>query len=123
MQLLLDSHALLWWDGDLEKLSAAQRAAISDPDNEVFVSAVTPWELGIKSAAGKLALRDSVRGLAAKFGFIELPITLSHGEAAASLPLVHKDPFDRMLVAQAIVEGMVLVTADGRLREDPVEIL
>ncbi len=123
MKLLLDSHVLLWWDSDLSKLSSAQNEAISDPDNEVFVSAVTAWELGIKQAAGRLALVDSIEVIAARFAFVELTITMDHGRHAASLPMLHKDPFDRMLVAQAIVEQMVLVTADAQLAAYPVSIL
>ncbi len=116
MQLLLDSHILLWWDSDLSRLSGDQREAISDPGNTVFVSAVTGWELGIKRSTGKLVLTDSIRELARRFGFLELPVTMEHGELAASLPLNHKDPFDRMLVAQAMAEGLTLVTVDGAIR-------
>jgi len=123
VRLLLDSHIVLWWDKDLSKLSDAQRAAIEDPDNEVFVSAVSAWELGIKRSTGKLALADSIQALAQRFGFTELPITMAHGELAASLPLHHKDPIDRMLVAQAILEEMVLVTADSELAQYPVNRL
>ncbi len=123
MRLLLDSHVLLWWDRELSKLSSAQQDAISDPDNEVFVSAATSWELSVKEAAGKLILHDSVPLLVERFGFIELPITLKHGKAAAALPLLHKDPFDRMLVAQAMLEGMVLLTVDERLGDYPVATL
>jgi len=123
VRVLLDSHIVLWWDKDLSKLTEAQRAAIRDSENEVFVSAVTAWELGIKRSTGKLAFADSIQALAQRFGFTELSITMAHGELAASLPLQHKDPFDRMLVAQAILERMVLVTADGRLAEYPVTLL
>jgi PIN domain nuclease of toxin-antitoxin system len=123
VRLLLDSHVVLWWDKDLTRLTDAQCNAISDSDSEVFVSAATAWELGIKRSTGKLLLADSIQALAQRFGFTELAITMTHGELAASLPLFHKDPFDRMLVAQAIVEGMVLVTADSRLAEYPVKLL
>ncbi len=95
---------LLRWDSDLSKLSAAQREAISDAENVVFVSAATAWELGIKVATGKLTISDSINAIAERFGFVELPITLLHGQRAAALPMLHKDPFDRMLVAQAIAE-------------------
>jgi PIN domain nuclease of toxin-antitoxin system len=120
---LLDSHVLLWWDSALTKLSSAQREAISDPENEVFVSAVSAWELGIKQAAGRLVLADSIEAMAERFGFLELPITFAHAEYAAALPMIHKDPFDRMLVAQAIVAQLVLVTADTQLAAYPVSIL
>ena len=123
MRLLLDSHSALWWDRDLSKLSARQRTAIGDRANDVFVSAASAWELSIKRATGKLVLRDSVEDLAARLGFIELPITMKHGEAPAALPMHHKDPFDRMLVAQATAEGMVLVTADSKLAQYGVVIL
>jgi len=104
-------------------LSAAQLEAISDPDNVVFVSAVSAWELGIKVATGKLAISNSVGVLASRFGFVELPITLLHGQVAADLPMIHKDPFDRMLVAQAISEQMVLVTVDERLSGYGITVL
>ena len=123
MRLLLDSHVLLWWDSDPEKLSSVQRDAISDPENEILVSAVSAWELGIKAATGKLVISHSIAAIAERFGFIELPITLIHGQRAASLPMLHKDPFDRMLVAQAMVERLTLVTADRRLGEYGVKTL
>ena len=113
MRLLLDSHVLLWWDADLSKLSKDQREAISNSINQVFVSAVSAWELGIKRSTGKLTLAEPVQILARQLGFVELPITMEHGELAASLPLHYKDPFDRMMVAQAIVEGLTLVTIDA----------
>ncbi len=123
MRLLLDSHVLLWWDSDPGKLSQDQLLAIGDPENEVFVSAASAWELGIKQATGKLVLKESIRALVLRFGFSELPMTMQHGEAAASLPMLHRDPFDRMLVAQAVVEEMVLVTADQRLTGYSVKML
>jgi PIN domain nuclease of toxin-antitoxin system len=123
VRLLLDSHVLLWWDSDLSTLSAAQIEAIGDPNNAVFVSAATAWELGIKVATGKLTTSDSIDAIAERFGFIELPITLAHGQRAAALPMLHKDPFDRMLVAQAVSEQMVLVTVDERLAGYGVAVL
>lgn len=116
MRLLLDSHIVLWWDTDLNKLSDDQRDAISDSSNQIFVSVATVWELGIKRTSGRVKLGESIRLLARRLGFVELPITMEHSELAASLPLHHKDPFDRMLVAQATVEGLTLVTADDGLR-------
>jgi PIN domain nuclease of toxin-antitoxin system len=116
VRLLLDSHIVLWWDSEPGKLSDDQREAISDSANQIFVSAATVWELGIKRSSGRVILGESIRLLARRLGFVELPITMEHGELAASLPLHHKDPFDRMLVAQAIVEGLTLVTADDALR-------
>jgi PIN domain nuclease of toxin-antitoxin system len=116
VRLLLDSHIVLWWDSELIKLSDDQREAIGDSNNQILVSAATVWELGIKRTSGRVILGESIRLLARRLGFVELPITMEHGELAASLPLHHKDPFDRMLVAQAIVEGLTLVTADDVLR-------
>jgi PIN domain nuclease of toxin-antitoxin system len=116
VRLLLDSHIVLWWDTDLNKLSDDQRDAISDSSNQIFVSVATVWELGIKRTSGRVKLGESIRLLARRLGFVELPITMEHSELAASLPLHHKDPFDRMLVAQATVEGLTLVTADDGLR-------
>lgn len=123
MRLLLDSHVLLWWDRDPSKLLGDHHEAISDPGNEIFVSAVTGWELGIKRATGRLVLLDSIGELAQRFGFIELPITMEHGELAASLPLHHKNPFDRMLVAQATAEGLSLVTENAAIRKYAVTCL
>jgi PIN domain nuclease of toxin-antitoxin system len=123
VRLLVDSHILLWLDTDPHLVSASQRQALSDIENEVYVSAATAWELGIKQKKGQLVLLKPVEELRILFGFLELPITMAHGELAASLPMHHKDPFDRMLVAQAIVEQMVLVTADSRLGGYPVKLL
>jgi PIN domain nuclease of toxin-antitoxin system len=117
--LLLDSHVLLWLDTDPHFLSASQRQALLDLENEVYVSAATAWELGIKQKKGQLILLKPVAELRLLFGFRELSITMAHGELAASLPLHHKDPFDRMLVAQAILERMVRVTADSELAQYP----
>jgi PIN domain nuclease of toxin-antitoxin system len=96
---------------------------LTDRSNDIFISAVTAWELGIKQSKGKLKLARSVSEQKAMFGFIELPITMVHAERAAGLTMLHGDPFDRMLVAQAIVEGMVLVTADRQLGGYPVTVL
>ncbi|SNS93197.1 PIN domain nuclease, a component of toxin-antitoxin system (PIN domain) [Granulicella rosea] len=119
----MDSHIALWWDSDLRRLSEAQRVAIGDRENEVFVSAASEWELSIKKASGKLILVDSLQTLCRRFGFIELPITLNHGQRAAALPMIHKDPFDRMLVAQAIAEDLVFATVDGRVAEYGIQLL
>ena len=87
------------------------------------MSAATAWELGIKQMKGKLRLSQSVSEQMALYGFVELPISFRHAEKAAGLQMMHGDPFDRMLVAQAIVEGMTLVTADRILAEYPVAVL
>ena len=123
MRLLLDSHILLRLDSDPNLVPAFQREVIADCANEVFVSAATAWELGIKQSNGKLILLKPVSEQRMRFGFLELPITFAHAAFAATVPLLHRDPFDRMLVAQAIVEQMVLVTADSQLSGYPVKLL
>ena len=123
MRLLLDSHVLLRLDSAPSRIPGGQLEMIADKSNEVFVSAATAWELGIKQMKGKLRLSRPVSEQCANFGFLELPISFAHAEKAAGLTMLHGDPFDRMLVAQAIVEGLVLVTADRMLSEYPVAIL
>ena len=116
MRLLLDSHAFLWWLVGDERLSATARRAIADASAEVAVSAATIWELEVKSAAGKLDLGglDLLLELG-KEGFEELPIAARHAVHAARLPAHHGDPFDRVLVAQALGENLTLVTKDDAL--------
>lgn len=123
MRLLLDSHILLRLDRDPALVPARQREALESLENEIFVSAATAWELGIKQKKGKLVLLTPVSEQRLRLGFLELPISLAHAEYAADLPPLHGDPFERMLVAQAIVEQMVLVTADRRLSEYNVVML
>lgn len=115
MRVLLDTHLLLWALSKPSKLSAATRKRIIAA--EVYVSAASIWEISIKSGAGKLSA-DPDRVLAAiePAGFILLPISSEHAAKVAQLPLLHKDPFDRMLVAQASVEPMLLLTNDEVLR-------
>ena len=117
MRLLLDTHAFLWWlDGD-PHLSAAARAAITDPDNEVFVSAASAWEITTKHRLGKLpgatAVAAAVAACVAGQGFHPLPIGLAHGEKAGALPGPHRDPFDRMLIAQAMIEDLILASNEA----------
>ncbi len=113
MKLLLDSHAYLWWLGDHPKLSPAARAALADPANVVLVSAASIWELEIKRALGRLDVGDAdLVGEIDANRFIELPVHARHASAAARLPSHHDDPFDRLLIAQAQLEGMICVTRD-----------
>ena len=114
MRLLLDTHAVVWWFSGNPRLSENASRVIADPSNQIFVSAVTAWEIATKFRLGKM---PSVAGLARDFRnrvadqeFVELPITVRHSLHAGSLPGPHKDPFDRMLIAQAIVEDLVLVS-------------
>jgi PIN domain nuclease of toxin-antitoxin system len=120
MDLLLDTRAFLWWDSDLPGLGAAARSAISEPSNTVFVSAASIWEIAIKRRAGRLPFEGSPAANVARNGFLPLPITPQHAERAGGLPLLHADPFDRMLIAQAQIEGMTLVTVDEKIRLYPV---
>ena len=110
MRLLLDTHVLIWWDED-RRLSAKARRAIHDAD-EVFVSAASAWEVAIKVALGRRRPSRTVGDAAADSGFTELPVTFQHASRVAFLPLHHRDPFDRLLAAQAEVEGLTLVTRD-----------
>lgn len=115
MKLLLDTHAFLWWDVHDSHLPSVLRAAIASPRNQVFVSAVTVWEIAIKRASGKLIFERAVGNAIQDQGFQPLPITVEHAEWAGSLPQLHRDPFDRLLVAQAQLEGLVLVTVDEQI--------
>ena len=114
MRLLLDTHTLLWWLAGEEALSDAAREAIADADNEVFVSAVSAWEIATKYRLGRLpaaaVIAADIAGAVASQGFTELPISLRDGQIAGGLPPVHKDPFDRMLIAQAVTADMVIVS-------------
>jgi len=110
VRLLLDSHVLLWWLDDDARLAPVRDIVIAAP--MVYVSAATVWELALKSSLGKLVLPGPLTGVLAANHFDELPITGAHAEAAVGLPAVHADPFDRMLVAQAAVERLTLVTHD-----------
>jgi len=115
MKLLLDTHLLLWAAGQPEKLSASARSLLDDMQNELLFSAASLWEITIKRGLGrddfKVDPRILRRGLLDN-GYNELPITSEHAVAVHGLPSIHKDPFDRILVAQSIVEGIALLTAD-----------
>jgi PIN domain nuclease of toxin-antitoxin system len=114
VRLLLDTHALIWWLAGDPLLPATAKDAVLDPNNEVFVSAASAWEIATKFRIGKLphagALTVNIRGALTSQGFLELPITVEHGQAAGSLPGPHRDPFDRMLIAQAMSADLVLVS-------------
>ena len=123
MKVLLDTHILLWWLADDEHLPAGAAEAIADPDTEVVVSAASAWEISIKRAAGRLdAPEDLVNALAAN-DFGTFPITADHAMAAGRLPPHHADPFDRMLIAQAQIEGITLISVDSRFSKYEVDLL
>jgi PIN domain nuclease of toxin-antitoxin system len=112
LNLLLDSHALLWWLAD-EPTEAEAHDRIADPGTLVAVSAASVWEIAIKRALGKVRFEGSMVDQVGRGGFEPLPISLAHAERAGNLPPHHRDPFDRMLIAQAQAENLVLVTRDA----------
>ena len=122
MRLLLDTHIVLWWRQNSPHVGAEVRRAIGGAD-QVLVSAASAWEVAIKTAIGRLRLKDPFGWLVERSGFEELPIAFRHAEHLKTLPPHHADPFDRMLVAQAQVEGLVLVTHDRRLEPYEVPVL
>jgi PIN domain nuclease of toxin-antitoxin system len=121
-RLLLDTHVFLWWRADPSRLTPAVRQLIATAEI-VFVSAASAWEAAIKASTGRLDLPDTIEAGVLASGFERLLITFSHAERAAGLPAHHRDPFDRMLVAQAQAEGLTLVTHDRLLAPYDVEIL
>lgn len=115
MRLLLDTHVLLWSLTEPRKLRRETREALEDEHNDVFVSAVSGWEIAVKRALGKLRAPDDLEAGVRQQGFLPLHLTFLHAEQAGALPPHHGDPFDRMLVAQAQVEGLAIVTRDARI--------
>ena len=120
-RLLIDTHALLWWLEDPSTLSVEARSAILDARNEVLVSSATVWEIIIKQALGKLDAPDDLEEAIAACRFVALPVTIPHALAIRTLPAIHRDPFDRMLIAQAQVERLEIVTRDTAIRSYPVQ--
>jgi PIN domain nuclease of toxin-antitoxin system len=110
MNLLLDTHVLIWWD-EGRRIAAEARRAIEEADT-VYVSAASAWEVAIKTGLGRLRPTRTVEQAVSESGFLELPVTFHHAERVTGLPPHHRDPFDRMLVAQAAVEELALVTRD-----------
>ena len=114
MNLLLDTHVFLWWLEDHKRLPARARKTIEECEL-IFVSAATAWEIGIKSSLKKLEFRGDLEAELTTNNFLPLPVTVAHAVAAGRLPRHHNDPFDRMLVAQASLEKLTLLTSDERL--------
>jgi PIN domain nuclease of toxin-antitoxin system len=127
MRLLLDTHTFLWLVEGSPNLSAAAQTALCDPANSLHLSAASLWELAIKTSNKKLTLTDPLGVFVGKwipeYHIASLPIDVAHALAVAGLPDYHRDPFDRILLAQAIVEGMTLVSADSKLSPYSVPIL
>ncbi len=112
MTLLLDTHALLWWLDDPALLSAAANNAIADGRNTVYVSAAAAWEIAIKQALGKLTAPDELEAVMAANRFHALPVTIAHALGINDLPPIHRDPFDRLMLSQAKIEGLTFVSRD-----------
>jgi len=127
VRLLLDTHPFLWAIASPERLSARAKREVEDDANEVLVSAASAWEIAIKFRLGRLQLPDDpqrfVPDQIAANSFTALAVLLRHALQVADLPMIHKDPFDRLLVAQALVEGLALVTSDAQIRRYPVNAI
>ncbi|RME53109.1 MAG: type II toxin-antitoxin system VapC family toxin [Caldilineae bacterium] len=129
MNVLLDTHAFLWWIEDNPRLSPRARTLIADSDNGVYVSAASGWEIAIKARLGKLRLSDEIpleRFLLDQLrvnAFQVLPVQMSHALHVYTLPSLHRDPFDRLLIAQSRVEGMPLVTGDAQIANYEVQVV
>ncbi len=120
---LLDTHALLWWLSEPSKLSAEAREAITRGSNTVYLSSAAVWEMAIKKTLGRLDFPGNLEEVLRKDRIEALPITVPHALAVADLPLHHQDPFDRMQIAQARLEHLVLITRDPKIAEYDVEVL
>ncbi len=123
MNLLLDTHILLWWLDDNASLSVNARQAIADTDNLIILSAAVIWEIRIKQAIGKLKIAPNFYDVVKEQGFEMLAITSEHAYAVGDLPKHHRDPFDRILIAQALLEGFTLVTQDAIFNQYAIPLL
>lgn len=123
MRYLLDSNVLFWLRYDSRKIAREIQGILADADNDVFYSVITPWEFSIKQTKGKLQVTDDFFTNMPKLGFACLMVEEEHVSALRTLPLLHHDPFDRMLVAQAKTEEMTFVTADKKLADYPIKTL
>jgi PIN domain nuclease of toxin-antitoxin system len=121
VNLLLDTHVLIWWD-EGRRLAPEARRVIEEADT-VYVSAASAWEVAIKIGLGRLRPTRTVEQAASESGFLELPVTFRHAERVVALPAHHRDPFDRLLIAQANIEELALVTRDPVFGRYPVEII
>lgn len=123
MKYLLDTHILLQWLNNDRTLSHKISEIIANPDNIIFVSSVNTWEITIKKSLGKLEAPNDIEKAIEANDFQKLPITIEHSTYIVNLPLYHKDPFDRLLIAQAIVEGLTLLTCDTQIPKYSVHII
>jgi PIN domain nuclease of toxin-antitoxin system len=123
VKLLLDTHVLLWWLDDCPRLGLTARRAIADRGHHVYVSAASVWEASIKESKGLLRLSENFDSKLASEPFLPLPVTHQHARKGARLPVLHKDPFDRLLVAQCQLEHMTLVTQDKMLADYNIPVI
>lgn len=126
MNLLLDTHCFIWWDSDPNKLSPRSLALCEDPANDLFLSVASLWEIQIKHQLGKIILRAPIQRLLAdqqaSNGISLLPIQANHVFEVGTLPQLHSDPFDRILIAQARIEGLRLISHDAAIRKYPIAV-
>jgi PIN domain nuclease of toxin-antitoxin system len=115
MKLILDTHILLWWLSNSSKLLPSELDLITNPDNLIFVSAAAAWEITVKRMIGKLDAPDDLPSVLAANDFIELPITIEHTQSLHQLPPLHNDPFDRIMIAQALSENLAFITRDSKI--------
>jgi PIN domain nuclease of toxin-antitoxin system len=120
--LLLDTQAFIWWDANDPRLGGRARAAIQEA-SDVYVSSASAWEIVIKTALGKLRTKRRPSNAVADGGFLELSITFEHAEAVRELPPHHSDPFDRLIIAAAVVEGCSILTSDEKFRMYDVSLI
>jgi PIN domain nuclease of toxin-antitoxin system len=123
VRLLLDTNALLWALSDPDRLGKSAAEAIREPANDVFASVVNAWEIGVKRAKGRMRGELDLEPMLERHDFKVLPVTMAHALAIESLPPQHHDPFDRMLIAQTQVEGLVLVTSDHKMLRYEIAVL
>lgn len=123
MQLLLDTHALIWWLNNDLTLSIEAKKAIADPENIVFVSAASAWEIAIKKSLGKLHAPNDLKAQIEKKRFTAMAISIEHALVVEQLPLHHQDPFDRILIAQATYENLIIVTRDRKFKNYEIKTI
>jgi len=123
VNILLDTHIVLWWLNDDPKLIDHHREIIANTDNLCYISAATIWKISIKVKLGKLKISDDYIDELQKEGFLELPVSWKHSNQVKELPLIHNDPFDRLLIAQAQVEELTLLSADKFTKQYDVRVL
>src|SRR5207248_2070416 len=120
---LIDTHVLIWLDQKTERLSDHVIGVLRDPEHDVYCSAASLWEIAIKQSLGKIEVPGPLPELLERYGFQELPVTAQDAEVTRALPLHHRDPFDRMLIAQAMAKNLVLVSGDRQMLAYEVAIL